>query len=221
MSVISAIVEKELKEIIRDKNLVTGLLSVSMFLGMLVLTSSRSVTIVMSAFIPYLPLMTAFILGFSLSGRFVKEKLQGVIETVLCTPVSLRELWLAKTMSITCASSLTTMVITILVIALSGIQLTAPLVMYLLIAVPAFVFSALGLLCLLYFYLGMRQIQAVNYVIFFLLFIALSIILRIKPSSKVTFEAGIAMLTFSVILSLLLNYAVKHVDKERIVTTIG
>jgi len=170
---------------------------------------------------PYLPLMIAFILGFSLSGRLVKEKLQGVIETMLCTPVNLRELWLAKTMSICIVSSLTAIVIAILVTALSGIQAIVPFIMYLLITVSAFVFSALGLLCLPYFYLGMRQIQAVNYVIFFLLFIALSTVLRIKPSSNVTFETGIAVLIFSVILSLLLDYAIKHVDKEKIVTTIG
>ena len=87
------------------------------------------------------------------------------------------------------------------------------------VVVPIFITSALGLLCLIYFYLGMKQIQAANYIVFFALFITLFMILKVQLSAELTLKTVSMIAALSIIIILLSIYRVRYTDTERIVTT--
>ena len=104
MSMVCAIINMELKEIIRNKGFLTSLSSVVMFVGLLLFSSIKDLAVIAKPFMLYLPLVIGLTVGYGLSGRLVKEKTQGVIETLLCTPIKVWEIWLAKTLSISIIS---------------------------------------------------------------------------------------------------------------------
>ncbi|MCD6515609.1 MAG: hypothetical protein J7L07_11855 [Candidatus Odinarchaeota archaeon] len=219
MSMVGAIINMELKEIIRNKGFLTSLSSVVMFIGLLLFSSIKDLAVIAKLFMLYLPLVIGLTVGYGLSGRLVKEKTQGVIETLLCTPIKVWEIWLAKTLSISIISSLTTIIVSVIIPLLIGSPITSLYILYLMVVVPIFITSALGLLCLIYFYLGMKQIQAANYIVFFILFITLFMILKVQPLAELTLKTVSMIAVLSIIIILLSIYRVRYTDTERIVTT--
>ena len=122
MSLISIIIKKEFMEAIRDKNLGASLSSILLFLGTFLFTSKGRLSYI---FIPYTPLIIGLMIGFSLSNNIVREKREGVIETILCSPMKLKELWLGKTLSISIISTTITILSTY-AISVSYTHLTLP-----------------------------------------------------------------------------------------------
>ncbi len=215
---VSAIIKMELKEIIRDKGFLTSLSSVVIFIGLLLFSSIKNLAVIAKVFTPYLPLVIGLTVGYGLSGRLVREKAQGVIESLLCTPLRIWEIWLAKTLSISIISSLTTIIISLIISLLIEASITNLYILYLIVVVPIFITSALGLLCLIYFYLGMKQIQAVNYIVFFTLFIILFMILRTQSLVELTLKTMFIIIASSIII-LISMYIVRYTNIERVVTT--
>jgi len=211
---VSAIIKMELKEIIRDKGFLTSLSSVVIFIGLLLFSSIKNLAVIAKVFTPYLPLVIGLTVGYGLSGRLVREKAQGVIESLLCTPLRIWEIWLAKTLSISIISSLTTIIISLIISLLIEASITNLYILYLIVVVPIFITSALGLLCLIYFYLGMKQIQAVNYIVFFTLFIILFMILRTQPLVELTLKTMFIVIAFSIIIILISMYIVRYTNIE-------
>lgn len=219
MSMVCAIINMELKEIIRNKGFLTSLSSVVMFVGLLLFSSIKDLAVIAKPFMLYLPLVIGLTVGYGLSGRLVKEKTQGVIETLLCTPIKVWEIWLAKTLSISIISSLTTIIVSVIIPLLIGSPITNLYILYLMVVVPIFITSALGLLCLIYFYLGMKQIQVANYIVFFAFFITLFMVLKVQLSAELTLKTVSMIVALSIIIILLSIYRVRYTDTERIVTT--
>ncbi len=220
---IGVIVWKELRETIRDKSLLSSLLSVLMFIVLLSVTSVNKLGIDVEVLVFYMAPCIGVMVGFSLSSRFMKEKLEGVVETLLCTPLSLRSLWLGKVIGLTIPSYTITIASMIVIIVLNRYVLSGIIIIYLFMVVPVVIAAAIGLLGFLYYVLGMRQVQALNYVVFFTLFTVLFIAIRrlAATSSVMSWGTIMTMLAMSSIVLGIITYLVTYLNKERIVTTIS
>lgn len=217
MSLISIIIKKEFMEAIRGKNLGASLSSVLLFLGTFLFTSKERLLYV---FMPYTPLIIGLMIGFSLSNNIVREKREGVIETILCSPMKLKELWLGKTLSISIISTIITILSTYAILSLNNYRLNFTTIFYILITIPLFILASIGLLSLIYFYLGMRQIQIVNYILFMGIFLILFTVFKINVISEVTWRTISIITLFSTVTFIATFLMINYVDVEKLILTI-
>ncbi len=112
---------------------------------------------------------------------FFNEKRECLIETLLCTPLSLRRIWAGKVLGVTISAYpialLTAALITLIAnIFSTTILLPSPAVfLHIVLVVPAFIAVAVGLLGFGHLLLGMRENQILNISIFAVIFLAFSI----------------------------------------------
>ncbi|HOC85003.1 MAG TPA: ABC transporter permease subunit [Methanoculleus sp.] len=158
---------------------------------------------------------------------FLREKRDGTIETLLCTPVSLRHLWEGKVAGVTVPAYLTTLLsaaVTITAVStLAGIQVGVEplLIAHLAIVVPVWIAAAAGLIGAAQLALGMRENQILGFVfIFGFIFIIIGL-QGIAPGG-----AGISPATEAILaaagaaLLVLARFIAGKVTRERIVLTI-
>ena len=217
MSLTSIIIKKEFMEAIRGKNLGASLSSVLLFLGTFLFTSKERLLYI---FMPYTPLIIGLMIGFSLSNNIVREKREGVIETILCSPMKLKELWLGKTLSISIISTIITILSTYAILSLDNYRLNFITIFYILITIPLFILASIGLLSLIYFYLGMRQIQIVNYILFMSIFLILFTVFKINVISEVTWRIISIITLFSTVTFIATFLMINYVDVEKLILTI-
>jgi ABC-2 type transport system permease protein len=158
---------------------------------------------------------------------FLREKQQGVIETLLCTPLTVGELWLGKVLGVTLLAWGMALGAALLIIAFSGgncgelLVPSAPVIVHLVLVIPLFIAAGTGLLGLAQFILGLRQIQIVNVLVIFVLIFLLTFTQQLlNPETGITwpvvggsFIAGLAFLGAVLAAGRLLN-------TERIVTSL-
>jgi len=217
MSLTSIIIKKEFMEAIRGKNLGASLSSILLFLGTFLFTSKERLLYI---FMPYTPLIIGLMIGFSLSNNIVREKREGVIETILCSPMKLKELWLGKTLSISIISTIITILSTYAILSLDNYRLNFITIFYILITIPLFILASIGLLSLIYFYLGMRQIQIVNYILFMSIFLILFTVFKINVISEVTWRIISIITLFSTVTFIATFLMINYVDVEKLILTI-
>jgi ABC-2 type transport system permease protein len=174
--------------------------------------------------VPVIGLFVGYIFA---SQIFLREKQQGVIETLLCTPLSVSELWLGKVLGATLLAwgmALGAAVIITVVSGGSGGTLllpSAPVIVYLAVVLPLFIAAGTGLLGLAQFILGLRQVQIVNVGVIFVLIFLLTVTQQVlNPATGITWPvvggsliAGLAVLGAVLGMGRLLN-------TERIVTSL-
>ena len=192
-----------------------------MFLGILNATTVK-LPISVDSIILYMAPCLGIIVGFGLSTRFVREKQEGTVETLLCTPLTLRELWLGKVVSLTIPSHIVSVVLTLAFICLRGYTLNTLMAVYLAMVVPVVIASTTGLLGFLYYILGMREVRILNYIVFFTLFAALYLVV-----GRLTFPTILTWCNVGIVLALSLvifgitYYLIAHLSKERIIASIS
>jgi ABC-2 type transport system permease protein len=167
-------------------------------------------------------------IGYIFSGQaFLREKTEGTIETLLCSPLSLREVWLGKVIGVTLpAYALTLVGAAVLVAGASALTGTPalpsiPLVFHLLVVVPAFIAVAVGMLGLVQLLLGMRENQIINMAVVFLVIFFFSASAGLLGADfQATWTVEGILLAVALALLLVLRGATRFLDRERIVTTI-
>ena len=215
------VVWREFKEALRDRSLLSSVFSVFAFLGMLSATTVKLPISVESMVFHMAPCL-GIIVGFGLSTRFVREKQEGTVETLLCTPLTLRELWLGKVVSLTVPSHIVSTASTLALISLRGYTVNALMAMYLAMVVPVVIASAIGLLGFLHYILGMRQVRTLNYIVFFTLFVTLYLVVgRLASPTILTWCSASILLALSLVIFGITYYLVTRLSKERIVTSIS
>jgi len=217
-----AIVWKEFKEVLGDRSLATSALSVLPLLGMLSAATAKHMPISVESLMFYLPPCLGILVGFSLSASFVKEKREGTVEALLCTPLTLRELWLGKVMGLTTVSHVVSTVSTLTLVGLKGYVISVEMAVYLIVVVPAVVASAIGLLGFLYYVLGMKEVKVLNYMVFLALFAMLRLaVKRLALSTALAWWGMGMMLALSLAILGITYYLVGGLSSERIITTIS
>jgi len=161
----------------------------------------------------------------STSQIFLLEKRDAVIETLMCTPVNLRQIWLGKVLGITVfaylLSLLTALVILVISSILSGSLLlpTVAILVHILLVVPTLIAAFAGLMGFVQFRLGMRENTILNFVIFLPFFAALYAI-GFQATFTISWTQVGILFAISVLLLAVTAYITKGLSKERIVTTI-
>jgi len=158
---------------------------------------------------------------------FLREKRDGTIETLLCTPVSLRRLWEGKAAGVAVPAYLMTLFSAAVTVAAVVTLTDAPiageplLLLHLAVVVPVWIAAAAGLIGAAQLALGMRENQILGFVFIFgfiFLIIGLQGIAPGGPGLSLATEgvlaaAGIALLALA-------RFIAGKVTKERIVRTI-
>lgn len=176
----------------------------------------------------YFVLMLGIFTAYLFSGTvFFNEKREGIIETVLCTPLSLRQLWSGKVVGVTIPAYLISLLSAALMTILGNIFSTSMLLpspaiaLHIFLVVPAFIAAAVGLLGFGHSLLGMRENQIINLLTFVALFGALAFTKNIMAGGfAVSWMAVGVLLLVAVLLLALISYLTRYLSKERIVTTI-
>lgn len=158
---------------------------------------------------------------------FLREKRDGTIETLLCTPVSLRRLWEGKAAGVAVPAYLMTLfsaaVTVTAVVSLTDAPIAAEplLLLHLAVVVPVWIAAAAGLIGAAQLALGMRENQILGFVFIFGFIFLIVVLQGVAPGGgglSVTTEgifaaAGLALLALA-------RFIAGKVTKERIVRTI-
>jgi ABC-2 type transport system permease protein len=178
----------------------------------------------------YFVLMLGIFMAYLFSGKvFFNEKREGIIETLLCTPLSLRQIWAGKVLGVTIPAYLIALLAAALITVIANIfaasiLLPSPaILLHIFLVVPAFIAVAVGLLGFGHLLLGMRENQILNISIFVAIFFAFSIANKnvISGGYAVSWTMVGGMLIAAVLLLALISYLTRYLSKERIVTTIA
>lgn len=234
MGEIFIVAKREMKGIIRTKSQM--LVGIFFALWFSVMTAPVIKTVEESAafntfnnLMFYFVLMLGIFIAFIFSGKaFFGEKREGMIETLLCIPLSLKQIWSGKVVGVTIPAYLiallsATLMTIIANVFSSSLLIPSPaILLHILVVVPAFIAAAVGLLGFGHFMLGMRENQILNISLFVAIFFALSLTRNIIGAGFVVswMEVGV-LLVIAVLLLGLTSYLTRYLSKERIVTTIA
>ncbi|MDK2975515.1 MAG: type transport system permease protein [Methanofollis sp.] len=232
MNGLLAVARKEARLILRSRQLMISALFVTVvFSGTAapaVLGSGTQGSTSIDAMLFMVLTVTGIFMGYLFSGQvFLREKTGGTIETLLCTPLSLREIWAGKVAGVTFPAYLLTLVgaciITGAASAIRGevVLPSAPAALHVLVVVPAFIAVVVGLLGFAQLLLGMRENQIINMVILFCVIFSFSLSASLAGEGFVV-SWGTEGAAFAVAAALLLvvGWATRFLNRERIVTTI-
>ena len=172
--------------------------------------------------------MVAVFVGYIYSGQaFLFEKTEGIIETLMSTPIRLRSLWVGKAAGIALpawiCSLLFATAFTIIGRQYTGVALVPDILMvaHLLIVVPTFTIAAVGMIGLWQLVLGMRENQIVNLVCFLVLFVAIFFSRTLLEEGLATsWQAALVMFAMALGFLGFTAFLSRFLSKERIVRSI-
>jgi ABC-2 type transport system permease protein len=168
-----------------------------------------------------------FVAYLSDSQVFLVEKRNGVIETLLCAPLSLRQIWLGKVLGVTLVpyvlSLLATSIILVRAILSDNTVLlpSAPVFLHTLLVVPIFVAAFSGLIGFGQLLLGMHENRIVNLVLIIPVLWALYGAWFTASSRHAISWAQVGIIfAISLLLLVATAYLTGYLNKERVVISI-
>ena len=221
---------KEIKTILRNKRLlIAGLYVSGIFGAMNLLFSGSSSPVTNALFVA--SLLPGIFVGYSFS-RFVffREKQEKLIETLLCTPLSVKSIWLGKSLGAAVPAYVFSLLAVALVMITSSLVTqslifpSAAILLHIVGVAPVFTVAVIGLMGVCQFLLGLRENTLIGYVILLVVlpFLQPSLfgLLLGDVNAVVSWlEVGICFL-FAVLLVGLTASLSRYLSKEKIVTTI-
>jgi len=215
------VARKEMKNIVKNKGLLFG--SVWMGGSFGIIFSFQSLSLDNSVF--SMALLAGVLVGYMFSGRvFLREKRERIIETLLCTPLSLKSIWFGKVVGVTIPAYLISLLTVALITIVSNITLhsllfpSVVILIHALVVVPVFITSVISLMGFCQFWFGMRENRIIGYLVMLGL---LPTIFPYNMSLDVSWvEVGV-LLIVSVLLLAITTYLSRYLSKEKIVTTIS
>ena len=168
-------------------------------------------------------------MGYTFTGQvFLREKMDGVIETLLCSPVTLREVWLGKTLAVAALAdvlAVATALLTSLVVGFrNGVVAVPPaaVVVHVLVVVPTVIGCFVGALGYAQLLLGMKENRIIGLALFIPVFAGLYGLGYAGTGAFIAswLQVGLLGLVALVVLGVLVMLSQK-LSKERIVTTLS
>jgi ABC-2 type transport system permease protein len=233
MNSLIIIARKEIRELLDNKGILLTSLGFAIFFSIyqsMALTSFKQSPGVMSADGSIFFLTSAigfFITYLSVSQVFLREKMDRVIETLLCAPLSLRQIWGGKLIAVTVFSyliSLVTALIIVGVLSYNSRSVIVPgvqVIVHCLVVLPVFIAALGGLMGYIQFLLGMKENRILNLVVMVPAMAAVYGI-GLSAGSGMSVSWIYIGLFFAVSLALLIiiTAMTKRLSTERIVTTL-
>lgn len=227
------VARKELREIAINKGtwisaLAFGLLFTMTSVGTVMTSADQSGVVSLDWPIIYLSMFVGIFAGFVLCGAvFFREKQSGVIETLLCTPLDLRSIWLGKVLGVAIPSYLLGLlsagILTLLSLATAS-AVAAPsllVLLHLIVFAPVFISSAIGLVGYVQLAMGMRENRMVSTGVFVMLIAGLSVSSGVVQEDAALVGQVVLALLLGAAALLALSFALSgRLDKEKIVTSI-
>jgi ABC-2 type transport system permease protein len=221
MNMAMVVAQKEIKEIVKNKGMLLGSVWFGCSFG--IVFSSQALSLDNSVF--SVALLAGVLVGYMFSGRvFLREKRERIIETLLCTPLSLKSIWFGKVVGVTIPAYLVSLLTVALVTTVSNITLhsflfpSVVILIHALVVVPVFITSVISLMGFCQFWFGMRENKIIGYLVMLGL---LPIIFPYNMSLAVSWVEVVVLLIVSVLLLAITTYLSRYLSKEKIVTTIS
>lgn len=222
------IAKKEIMEILQNKSSLLFTVGYSVFFSVMAALGVKKFPETIDTAVFYIPLVMGIFFAYVSTGRiFFREKRDKIIETLLCTPVSLRKLWFGKVLGAAIPSYAIAIFSAFLIALISSILLKSIifpspiLVLHLLVTIPLFVLAAVGLIGFLYLLAGMKEVRIAGTVIFMIIFGALFGGLGlIGEGYRISLLIEIAFMAISLFLVVLTSYLTRYLSKEKIITTV-
>jgi ABC-2 type transport system permease protein len=233
MNRVLVVAAKEIRQLARSRNvLISAVLFIVIFGGMtapaVLVGNDASPGQVVDQLLFYLVLVLGIFSGYLFCGQvFLREKQEGVVETLLCSPLSLREIWLGKVVGIVIPATVLSYMASVIIIFVGSAVLGAavwpspPVIIHVLAVVPAFIGAGAGLMGFAQLLLGMRENQILNFAIIFGLIFLISFTREILgPSFTVTWIVVASVMVLAVSIILITTWLTRFLSRERIVTTL-
>ncbi len=238
MNPILVVAKKEMKQIAKNRSQIFSIIIfMGIFGGMTSLGAIMSVldgdaeniVPILDSLIMYLVLVLGVFSGYFLSSQaFLGEKTGGTIETLLCSPLPLRNIWLGKVIGVMLPSYTVALVIAAFIIALSNMAadfLVMPspiMIVFVLVVVPVYIACVIGMLGFIQLLLGMRENQIVNIALIIVFIAAISIFDSLVAEGLVVMSALVVggMLMAGLLLLAVVGFMTRILNKEKIVTTL-
>lgn len=225
------VARKELKEISINRGTWISALFLAFFFAFTnmanLISRGEQGAVTIDGFLVNLSLFIGIFTGFILCGAvFYREKQSGVVETLLCTPLNLRSIWMGKVLGVALPAYLmaaAAVVVMSLFVVQSGITVNTiqPFtLLHLVVVTPFFTAAAVGLVGYVQLALGMRENRIVSFAVFTSLIVGLSISSGLVTENLSLLETVVLGLLVVSLALLGLAYLLSgRLNKEKIVTT--
>ena len=233
MNRVLVVAAKEIRQLARSKNvLISAVLFIVIFGGMtgpaMLAGRDTAPEQVIDQLLFYLVLVLGIFAGYLFCGQvFLREKQEGVVETLLCSPLSLREIWLGKVAGIVVPATVLSYLASVIIVLVGSAMLgkavapSLPVIIHVIAVVPAFIGAGAGLMGFAQLLLGMRENQILNFAIIFGLIFLISFTRELLgPSFAVTWEVVAVVMALAVLIMLITSWLTRFLSRERIVTTL-
>lgn len=230
---IAIVLRKELRQILSSRSSVILGAVFAVYFGLIYalrlgLQVVPSIELSLGSLLFLLTTVLGVFLGYIfISQVFLREKTEAVIETLLCSPVTLRELWLGKTLAITVLADLFAVASGVLCWLIVGyrsgavVMPDAAVVFHVVLVLPVLIACFVGALGFAQLLLGMKENRIIGFVVFFAVFAALYGLGFVSSGSIVVTWLRVGLLGFVAVAVLAgLSYASLRLNNERIVTTL-
>ncbi|MFP4111950.1 MAG: ABC transporter permease [Candidatus Woesearchaeota archaeon] len=229
MNYVKEIIRGEITKLFQDKQVLLSGIAVTLIWTFIAIPTASSEEVASVANVP-LFISTAvgvFIIYLLSTYVFINEKRQKSIETLLCTPVNLREVWLGKSITVMIlAYSASLMSALIIFIGTSVLQnsIVIPEISFLayqILITPIFFLALTGLVGLFEFIFGMKENRILNFGFFFLIMFFFGFVNSLVTQNNFVSWLFVGIAAVAALLLLGLSfYLVKFISKEKIVTTL-
>jgi len=227
------VAEKETYQILRTPSLIlSALVFAVVFGGMSVPAAGVSGAEQIDTLLFTMVLMLGVFSGYLFSGQtFLREKQDGSIETLLCSPLTLKELWAGKVLGVVVPAYLIALLSAGLMIGASlliplaggnpGRLWSAELLAHLLVVVPCSIAAVVGLLGLSQLLLGMRENRVIGIGVVLLMVTLLSTARSLASAAgEITWLTEGVVLIVALLMLLFTTVLTRFLSRERIVMTL-
>lgn len=220
---------KEMREITSSKGTIISTVFFALWFGLLNgQTAAGTTSETLSKQLFFMAPMLGALMGYLLTGTvFSNEKKDGVIETLLCTPLDLRTIWLGKLIGVSIVAYLASLISITFVILLASTAASALLlpsliiVVQIIVTVPLFTAAVVGLIGYSQLLLGMKENTVIGIFTFLGLFIGISVAGQLlSGSGAITFPMLLIMFLVAAALLAFTFYLARFLSKEKVITTI-
>ncbi|NLO77458.1 MAG: ABC transporter permease subunit [Methanomicrobiales archaeon] len=238
MNPILVVAKKEMRLIAKNRSLI---MSIVLFMGVfggitslgaimsIVEGNGETIVSALDSLMMYLVLMLGVFSGYFLSSQaFLGEKTGGTIETLLCSPLPLRDIWLGKVIGVMIPSYAIALLVASALVILSNMAaefLVLPsvvMILFVFFVVPVYIACAIGILGFVQLLLGMKENQIINIVLVVGFIAVISVFDSLVAEGVVVMSALVVGMMFILGIILLggIGYMTRILNREKIVTTL-
>jgi ABC-2 type transport system permease protein len=227
------ILKKEFRELLTNRSAVLSGLAMGLFFSLmygtiLVKDNQALPPHALDGAMFTLSAMLGVFMSYSFTSQvFLREKMAKVTETLLCAPVSLRQIWLGKTLAVTLLACIISLAGIIVLMVTAGVRNGAfitpslQVILHFIFVVPTFIAAFGGLVGVAQMAMGMKENQIFGFIIFLPLFIGLNSLVGMSGGVIIEWWQVGAAFGGSALLLAGSAFLSRFLSRERIVTTLA